>query len=157
MSHLPFYERIEPYRGMRSSPSSANSPPASGMVIIQALRATTMATVVFFFSFAVMLYTMFFFFIDGPKLGADDDELSAGDGRRQGQHLLDQFVSVTRATLKGTIVIGVMQAYSAACPSGWWGIQGAIFWGTIMTVLSIIPRRRRPAGLDSRRDHPVLG
>ena len=107
ISHLPFYERIEPYRGQIVT-KLGEFAAGLGVVVVDALRATTMATVVFFFHFAVMLYTMFFFFIDGPKLVQTMmSYLPVTDVDKQ--HLLDQFVSVTRATLKGTIVIGVIQ------------------------------------------------
>ena len=137
MSHLPFYERIEPYRGVIVT-KLGEFAAGLGVVVVDALRATTMATVVFFFHFAVMLYTMFFFFIDGPKLVQTMMAyLPVTDVDKQ--HLLDQFVSVTRATPKGTIVIGVIQGVLGGLSFWMVGIQGAIFWGTIMTVLSIIP------------------
>jgi predicted PurR-regulated permease PerM len=87
---------------------------------------------------AILLYTMFFFLMDGSKLLekilyylplGDEDE----------RRMLDKFTSVTRATLKGTIVIGVLQGGLAGVAFAVVGIQGALFWGTIMAVLSIIP------------------
>ena len=44
-----------------------------------------------------------------------------------------------RATLKGTLVIGIAQGGLAA--SSFWvaGFPGAVFWFATMTVLSIIP------------------
>jgi len=48
-------------------------------------------------------------------------------------------VSVTRATLKGTILIGVAQGLLGGLAFWAVGLYGAIFWGTVMTVLSIIP------------------
>ena len=53
--------------------------------------------------------------------------------------MLDKFVSVTRATLKGTILIGAAQGLLGGLAFWAVGIDGAIFWGTVMTVLSIIP------------------
>jgi predicted PurR-regulated permease PerM len=52
---------------------------------------------------------------------------------------VEKFVSVSRATLKGTVIIGVIQGTLAGMALAVAGIQGAAFWGTIMTVLSIIP------------------
>jgi predicted PurR-regulated permease PerM len=53
--------------------------------------------------------------------------------------LLDHFTSVSRATLKGTLLIGIIQGSLAAL--GFWvaGISSVAFWGLLMTVLSIIP------------------
>jgi predicted PurR-regulated permease PerM len=55
------------------------------------------------------------------------------------QRMVGKFVSVTRATLKGTILIGVVQGLLGGLAFWAVGIDGAIFWGTVMTVLSIIP------------------
>jgi predicted PurR-regulated permease PerM len=106
--------------------------------VFNAISATTVVTAVFIFHFVVMLYTMFYFLTDGPALLrailgylplAEDDT----------EQLLGQFVSVTRATLKGTILIGVAQGALGAMAFRAVGIDGAIFWGAVMTVLSIIP------------------
>jgi hypothetical protein len=53
--------------------------------------------------------------------------------------MLEKFVSVTRATLKGTVLIGLAQGMLGGLAFWAAGIDGAIFWGTVMTVLSIIP------------------
>jgi predicted PurR-regulated permease PerM len=53
--------------------------------------------------------------------------------------MVEKFVSVTRATLKGTILIGDAQGVLGGLAFWAVGIDGAIFWGTVMTVLSIIP------------------
>ena len=53
--------------------------------------------------------------------------------------MLDKFTSVTRATLKGTAVIGVLQGGLAGFAFWVVGIPSAVFWGAIMAVLSIIP------------------
>jgi predicted PurR-regulated permease PerM len=53
--------------------------------------------------------------------------------------LLERFVSVTRATLKGTVLIGAAQGILGGLAFWAVGIEGALFWGTVMTVLSVIP------------------
>jgi predicted PurR-regulated permease PerM len=86
----------------------------------------------------IMLYTMFFFLMDGKKLIEkilyylpleDKDE----------QRILNKFTSVTRATLKGTAVIGLLQGVLAGSAFAVVGIDSAVFWGAIMAVLSFIP------------------
>ena len=95
-------------------------------------------TATFLLNLFVMMYAMFFFLRDGRvilekifyymPLEHDDEQL-----------VLQRFTSVTRATIKGTLVIGVIQG--ALAGFGFWiaGIDGAAFWGTIMMVLSIVP------------------
>jgi predicted PurR-regulated permease PerM len=81
---------------------------------------------------------MYFFLTDGPALldaALAYVPLAASDK----QHMLDRFVSVTRATLKGTVLIGAAQGALAGLAFWAVGIDGAIFWGAVMTVLSIVP------------------
>jgi predicted PurR-regulated permease PerM len=53
--------------------------------------------------------------------------------------MLNKFLSVSKATLKGTLIIGIVQGGLAGIAFAVVGIEGAAFWGTIMAVLSIIP------------------
>jgi predicted PurR-regulated permease PerM len=134
---IPGYHYIEPYKAqiLTTAGELLGGMTAFGVV---ALSATTRATALFIFHFVVLLYTMFFFFTGGPGLLAgvlaylpltDTDE----------QRMLDKFVSVTRATLKGTVLIGGAQGLLGGLAFWAAGIDGAIFWGTVMTVLSIVP------------------
>ena len=134
---LPGYDYIQPYRAQIFSKAGEVMASASGF-IFSALSATTLATAVFIFHFVILLYTMFFFLTDGPALlkgGWATCRSTDADKER----MLDQFVSVTRATLKGTILIGIAQGVLGGLAFWVVGIDGAIFWGTVMTVLSIIP------------------
>jgi predicted PurR-regulated permease PerM len=92
----------------------------------------------FFLLLFVMLYSTFFFLTGGSStlrkmlfyfpLPAEDEEKMVG-----------RFVSVARATLKGTFVIGFIQG--ALGGIGFWvcGVGGAAFWAAVMAVLSVIP------------------
>jgi len=53
--------------------------------------------------------------------------------------MVDKFTSVARATIKGTLLIGIAQGALAGLAFWIVDISGPIFWGTVMTVLSIIP------------------
>jgi predicted PurR-regulated permease PerM len=137
LSLVPGFSSIEPYREQILTRAAELIGSAGGFVF-NALSATTRATVLFVFHFAVMLYTMFFFLTDGPAMVRTMLSylpLAEADKDR----MLDKFVSVTRATLKGTILIGLAQGILGGIAFRVVGIEGAIFWGTVMTVLSIIP------------------
>ena len=134
---LPGYHYIEPYRAQIFAKAGELLGTASGF-IFAALSATTRATAVFVFHFVILLYTMFFFLTDGPRLlNTMLAYLPFADADKQ--RMLATFVSVTRATLKGTILIGIAQGVLGGLAFWAVGIEGAIFWGTVMTVLSIIP------------------
>jgi predicted PurR-regulated permease PerM len=81
---------------------------------------------------------MFFFLMDGDKL-LDKILYYLPMQDRDEQRMLDRFTSVTRATLKGTAAIGMLQGSLVGIAFWVVGIPSAVFWGTIMAVLSIIP------------------
>jgi predicted PurR-regulated permease PerM len=95
-------------------------------------------TATFFLLVFVMLYATFYFLVGGREtlqkvlyyspLPPDDEERIVG-----------RFLSVARATVKGTLVVGIAQGALGAV--GFWaaGIGGAVFWGVAMTALSVIP------------------
>jgi predicted PurR-regulated permease PerM len=137
LKSLPFYDKIEPYRSLILTKTGQLVGHISGF-LINRLRSVTLGTVNLIFMLFIMLYTMFFFLMDGQKLIdkilyylplKDHDE----------RLILNKFTSVTRATLKGTAVIGILQGGLAGMAFAVVGIDSAVFWGTIMAVLSFIP------------------
>ena len=137
LKSLPYFEKIEPYRNTILKKAGEMIGTVSSF-LINRLSSMTRGTVKFLFMLFVMLYTTFFFLIDGDKLIKKILyylPLEDHDERR----MLDRFTSVTRATLKGTAVIGIIQGVLAGMAFAVVGIPSAVFWGTIMTVLSIIP------------------
>ncbi len=106
--------------------------------LVNSLSAATKGTVGFLFQLFVMIYAMFFFLVGGR--GALDKAMAYVPLPESDKELLlDKFVSVARATLKGTFVVGLVQGGLAGLAFAVVGIQGAAFWGTIMVVLSVIP------------------
>jgi predicted PurR-regulated permease PerM len=110
----------------------------AGAFLVGFASRMTATTAAFLLDLFVMLYAMFFFFRDGHKILerifyytplSDEDET----------RMLTQFASITRATVKGTLVIGIIQGGLAGIAFWVAGIEGAALWGTIMTILSIIP------------------
>jgi predicted PurR-regulated permease PerM len=134
---IPGYASVEPYREQILT-RAGELIGSTGGFVFNALQATTKATVLFVFHFAVMLYAMFFFLTDGAAMvRAILGHVPLPDADKD--RMLEKFVSVTRATLKGTILIGLAQGVLGGLAFWVVGIDAAIFWGTVMTVLSIIP------------------
>jgi len=137
LRRIPGYDRIEPYRAQILN-KAGELVGSTSAFLFGALSATTRATALFVFQSVVLLYTMFFFLMGGPGLLRTFMgylPLTEFDKQR----MLGKFVSVTRATLKGTILIGAAQGILGGLAFWAVGLDGAIFWGTVMTVLSIIP------------------
>jgi predicted PurR-regulated permease PerM len=137
LQRLPGYARVAPYRDQILTKAGELVGTASAF-LFAALSSATRATAIFIFQFVVLLYTMFFFLSGGPGLLAKLVAflpLPESDKQR----MIEKFVSVTRATLKGTVVIGGAQGALGGLAFWAVGFQGAIFWATVMTVLSIVP------------------
>jgi predicted PurR-regulated permease PerM len=137
LQKIPLYRHIEPYRSEILQKAGQMVGRASRF-LINSLSSLTLGTVNFLFMFFVLLYTMFFFLMDGDKL-LDKILYYLPLKPQEEQRLLERFTSVTRATLKGTLVIGLLQGGLCGGAFAVAGISSAVFWGTIMVVLSIIP------------------
>jgi predicted PurR-regulated permease PerM len=95
----------------------------------------TLRGTIFFF---LMLYLLFFFLRDGPRiLEAMIRALPLGDQRER--HLLERFAEVSRATIKGTLVVGIVQGTIGGIAFAVLGIGAPVLWGTVMALLSILP------------------
>jgi predicted PurR-regulated permease PerM len=110
----------------------------TGPVIVGSLAAATRGTLNFLLQLFILLYALYYFLTGGPQLLRQvlyyvplwpDEEAQ----------LLERFVSVTRATLKGSLLIGVIQGGVAGLAFWVTGVPSPAFWGTVMIVLSIIP------------------
>lgn len=86
----------------------------------------------------LMLYLLFFFLRDGTYL-IDTIIGAAPIGDVRERRLLAKFAEVTRATLKGTLVIGIVQGGIGGLIFWALGIDGAVLWGVVMGFLSLLP------------------
>lgn len=137
LERLPFYEVLRPYQDQIAS-KVAEFAGRVGSFVVASLAHASRGTALFFFNLFVMLYAMFFFLIHGRSY-LDRILFYIPLPPRDEQRLVARFVSVARATIKGTLLIGVIQGGLAGL--GFWvaGIKGFAFWSVIMMVLSIIP------------------
>lgn len=92
----------------------------------------------FVIGLGIMLYLIFFLLRDGPELARQGQRLiPLNDEHRR--HLFRKFATVVRATVKGNIVIAITQGALGGMMFAFLGIQGALFWGVVMAVLSLLP------------------
>ena len=110
----------------------------TGPFLMGTLSAATRGTVNFFLQIFVFLYSVFFFLVGGPALLRQILYYLPLTGDEETQ-LLERFVSVTRATLKGSLLIGAIQGALAGLAFWVAGVPGPAFWGTVMVVLALIP------------------
>jgi predicted PurR-regulated permease PerM len=107
-------------------------------VIFKSLTGLTQNTLMFLVKFAVMLYALFFFIRDGDRmLGRAKTLFALGKDREL--ILYERFVTTARATLKVTFLIGGIQGLLGGILFYLVGVKGALTWGVIMVLTSIIP------------------
>jgi predicted PurR-regulated permease PerM len=95
-------------------------------------------TVQWFVSLGLMLYLAFFMLRDGSDLVALlARALPLGDEREK--LLFSKFAEVTRATVKGNLVVAVVQGSLGGIAFWILGIPAPLLWGVVMTFLSLIP------------------
>ncbi len=111
---------------------------AVGTFLVGSLGAVTRGTLGFFLQFFIMLYAMFYFLFDGRAI-LDRILFYVPLAPADEERLLERFVSVTRATLKGSLLIGIIQGVLAGLAFWVVGIRGPAFWGTVTAVASIVP------------------
>jgi predicted PurR-regulated permease PerM len=95
-------------------------------------------TLNFVVSFFIMLYVLFFLLRDGRMLAAEMERaipLHVDQTRR----LLLQFVAVVRATVKGNVVVALVQGALGALAFWFLDVPGAVLWGAFMALLSLLP------------------
>ena len=86
----------------------------------------------------VMLYLTFFLLRDGDRLGA---QVKAAMPLRPEvrDRLITHFTTVVRATMKGTVVVGIMQGLAGGLIFWALGIHAAVLWGLLMGIFSLFP------------------
>lgn len=89
-------------------------------------------------SMAIMLYLLFFLLRDGAAL-ARTINLVIPLGEDHKHLLIQKFITVVRATVKGNIVVAATQGALGGFIFWVLGIEGALLWGVIMAFLSLLP------------------
>ncbi|MCG6942050.1 MAG: AI-2E family transporter [Thiohalocapsa sp.] len=134
---LPFYHDLMTYEDTLRDKLAA-SIEAAGTFLVNGISVVAIGTANLLFMSVVFLYTFFFFQLDGHKVvHAILYYLPLED--RVERRLLTKFTLVTQAMIKGTLLIGLLQGALAGIAFGVAGVPHAVFWGTVMAVLSIVP------------------
>ena len=137
VERVPFVDRLLPEtEALLTQARSALT--STGPLLMGVVSAATRGALNFFLQLFVLLYALFFFLVDGRTILRKILYYMPLDPDEEAQ-LLERFTSVTRATLKGSLLIGVIQGGLAGLAFWVAGVPGSAFWGTVMIVLSIIP------------------
>jgi len=87
---------------------------------------------------SLTFFTMFYFFRDGPLLLAKLKYFSPLADEYE-EELIHRFLSVSRATIKGTLLVSLIKGILGGLTFWAFGIEGAALWGMVMVFLSVLP------------------
>lgn len=102
------------------------------------LQKTYQGVAHFLFLAVVMFFTLYYFLVGGKELVKKIMFLSPLRDSHE-KLLIGKFISISRATMKGTLVVGLVQGGIGGITFALVGIPSAIAWGVVMVFLSLIP------------------
>lgn len=138
LSTLPIVGPYLDKAGLQGSAYATTAAKSVSLFLFTNLKEVTQNSIRFFLLFFVMIYTLFFFLKDGKRMLTKLMHLCPlGDVYEA--MLYQRFTSTARATLKGTIIIGLVQGTLGGILFALTGIEGALVWGVLMILLSLIP------------------
>ena len=92
----------------------------------------------FMIGFVIMLYLLFFLFRDGSALSHRiKDAIPLAPEHKT--ELFSKFATVVRATVKGNLLVAMAQGALGGIIFWFLGVPGAVLWGVVMAVLSLLP------------------
>ena len=92
----------------------------------------------FIISMGIMVYLLFFLLRDGSSIQNNFKRLVPLSYDHK-VHLFEKFITVVRATVKGNLLVAIVQGALGGFIFSLLGIQGALLWGVIMAFLSLLP------------------
>lgn len=129
------WDRAEEYASGQEIANVVKNVANYSITLIQSAYRGLMSGAIGFF---VMFFTLFYFFIDG-KTGIKYIMRLSPLRDVHEKKLINEFISMARATLKGTVVIGILQGTIAGIAFAIAGVVSPILWTVIMIILSVIP------------------
>lgn len=134
---MPFGQELERAGTITTSKVGELAGSIAGF-FVSAVSAVTKGTASFFLSLFILIYAMVFFLQEQTNVLAQLMHYSGLSPASQ-ERLIERTISISRATIKGTLVIGVVQGALGGIGFAVTGIPGAAFWGAVIAVVSIIP------------------
>ena len=134
---IPFRKQLTPYTEDIFSKISELIGSLSQM-IVDGLGSLTKSTFAFFLNAFVMLYGMYYFLVNGSSL-LKKTQYYLPLTKTEFKELTSTVISISKATIKGAFLIGILQGVLVGIGFSVAGIPGAVFWGSIAAILSVIP------------------
>jgi predicted PurR-regulated permease PerM len=110
----------------------------AGTLIATIISKTSGGALYFLANVFITLFISFYFFRDGEKLITKIRKM-VPLSERYVDALIFRFVAVSRATIKGTAVIGLIQSTLGALTLWIFGVGSPLLWFVVMLIISFIP------------------
>jgi len=102
------------------------------------INATSRSTFSFLTNLVMILFTMFYFFKDGERIVAQImNFIPLEDSYKQ--QIVTRFSAISRATIKGSAILGLIQGTLGALTMWIFGFKAVVLWGMVMVILSLLP------------------
>lgn len=135
-SKLPVLQTLTENINIEEEVKNISSAIAS--IVLNWLKSWTQNAALLIVNLFVMFYALYYFLKDGKKfLLYLMRLLPIGDNIEK--TFYEKFISTSKATLKGTILIGIIQGIFGGVIIFIVGVPSVFFWTLIMVILSIIP------------------
>jgi predicted PurR-regulated permease PerM len=110
----------------------------SGQAVTSRVFSIGQNTLDFAIGFFVMIYLLYFLLRDGRQI-TDSIARSIPLRKEHTHRLLTQFATVVRATVKGNIVVAIVQGTLGGLAFLVLGVAGPMLWGAVMALFSLLP------------------
>lgn len=137
LQKIPFYEELLPYRDEILAKAGKLVSNISGFLVSSMTGITKGALETLFLGF-IMFYAMYFFLKDGKRILNKILYYLPLENRDE-TLLVERFTSVSRATIKGTALIGLIQGIVCGIGYAVVGIDNPVFWAILTAFSSVIP------------------
>lgn len=106
--------------------------------ILGIIQGTYQALASFIVWVFAMFFALYYFLIDGARAMKKILHLSPLKDSHE-KIIIEKFISIVRATIKGVLILGVIQGTLGGLVFAIAGIQSPVVWGILMVVFSLVP------------------
>lgn len=110
----------------------------AGSVLGNLVKQTSRATLNVIVDGVIVLFTVFYFLRDGERmLHAIRRAVPLTENHKD--MIVDRFVSISEATVKGILLIALLQSFLGTITLMIFGVDAWLLWGVVMLVFAVIP------------------
>ena len=137
LSSSPFFQSVY-FEKTFSQDSISSTLKNFSQGFLTILQGAYSSVLQFIFTMFIMFFSLFYMFIDGDKFIKKITCLIPLQ-KKHGEALLHNLGSMIRATIKGTIVIAILQGIIGSILFWATGVASPLFLGVLMAIASVIP------------------